>query len=240
MCASISRSSGLRAPISRAVSARHSSTKSRASSNRIARSGRTSAGSSHRFSPKATDRSACTANGASSSSPKAHSTSSRCASTREMQLDLTTLRHYLIDTSPWIRDAGIIIEQAGPDGCRLRLPFSERVCNPFGAVHAGALYSFAETAAAAIAVTAFDMSGGRDVLMQQGAIEYHAIARDDLTIDGAVDAETIASVDAAVRDEGRARTTLTLSLRTGDDTNVATATFTVYVRATERPLRSAD
>lgn len=46
---------------------------------------------------------------------------------------------------PWIWDLGLRIEQVGPEGVRIRLPFSDKIARPGGVVIGQAMMAMADT-----------------------------------------------------------------------------------------------
>ena len=149
----------------------------------------------------------------------------------QFEFNLETVRHFMVDSNPWARLAGIVVDEVAHAHIRLHMPPSKNIENPFGAYHAGALYTFGETSAAGLALVSFDLSGGgRQVLMKAGEITYDRIVRENLVVDARLDDETIARVDQGVSQNGKHNEPVTIEMKHEAGDIMCVATYTVHVR----------
>lgn len=152
-----------------------------------------------------------------------------------MQMNLATVRQLMIEQNPWAKAAGIEVLEVGPASVRLRMAPSKIIENPFGAYHAGALYTFGETAAACLTIVAFDMSAGRTVLMKAGQIDYGKVVRETLRIDATATPAQVQEVNTIVSEQGKHNFPLTVVMKTEAEDEMCRATYTVHMRKTQPP-----
>jgi uncharacterized protein (TIGR00369 family) len=69
-------------------------------------------------------------------------------------LDMNAVRTLLETGVPFAKKTGALVDELSPTKVRLKLPLDPTNMSPMGTVHAGALFTVAETAAAAIGITA--------------------------------------------------------------------------------------
>lgn len=122
-----------------------------------------------------------------------------------MTIDYAALPQLFAAAVPFAGFLGIEYDEVGPDRTVLRLADDPAKHNHIGTLHAGALFSLAESASG-LAVTAAiaDKLAGVTPLAAKAEITYRRVARGDVTaaarIDGDV-AEVLATLDA----EGKVR-----------------------------------
>jgi uncharacterized protein (TIGR00369 family) len=106
---------------------------------------------------------------------------------------------------PFAAFLGIEYDEVGPDRTVLRLADDPAKHNHIGTLHAGALFSLAESASG-LAVTAAiaDKLAGITPLAARAEITYRSVARGDVTATARIDAD-LAEVLAALDADGRVR-----------------------------------
>lgn len=82
----------------------------------------------------------------------------------------------MLDNNEYVRLLGIKIEEISLGHCKGKMEMSERIKNPYGALHGGSLYSFADIIAGAAACTygnqVVTVSGSMNFLLPAADIEY--------------------------------------------------------------------
>lgn len=85
------------------------------------------------------------------------------------------LRDHMVKT-PYIASLGVAVEEWGPDGVRLRLPFDERLTNDGSMFHGGAVASLMDTAGAAAVWAGHDFEKGAKAATVSMTINYTGVA----------------------------------------------------------------
>ena len=70
-------------------------------------------------------------------------------------MDAASVRNLVEQLIPFVKKTGVVADELTATKVRLRLPHDPSNLNPMGILHAGATFTLAETAAAAICVMAF-------------------------------------------------------------------------------------
>ena len=105
---------------------------------------------------------------------------------------------------PFLQKVAVEVVDVVPGRVRLRFPHDPTNDNYVGTVHAGALFSFGETAAGAAAGAAFDLSRLR-MVARRAEIQYRRAVTTELTSTVTIGAEAVATVEQAIERDGRAR-----------------------------------
>ncbi len=146
-----------------------------------------------------------------------------------MAISTEQVQSIMIDANPYAAAAGIIVELAEPGHVRLSMAHEPCVQNPFGAIHAGALYTFGETSAASLVISSVELEG-RMVLMKAGQIDYGKIVKEQIFIDATMTADEIQAVNDAVSENGKHNFPVRVVMAIGDGTEMCSATYTAHVR----------
>jgi uncharacterized protein (TIGR00369 family) len=122
-----------------------------------------------------------------------------------MTIDYAALPQLFAAAVPFAGFLGISYDEVGPDRTVLRLADDPAKHNHIGTLHAGALFSLAESASG-LAVTAAiaDKLAGVTPLAAKAEITYQRIARGDVTATARIDGD-VAEVLATLDREGRVR-----------------------------------
>ncbi len=143
-------------------------------------------------------------------------------------MDNGAVRNLIENLIPFVKKTGVVVEDLSPTKVKLRLPLDPTNLNPLGMLHAGATFTLAETAAAALCVMALGSSvmfigKGVDIRFKRpGRGDVVAVAQ--LT---PVDAQRI--IDAAHKD-GKVDAPITVEVLDPSGELVAAATVTLSVR----------
>ncbi|MBI3071148.1 MAG: YiiD C-terminal domain-containing protein [Deltaproteobacteria bacterium] len=141
-----------------------------------------------------------------------------------MTLDLATVQSMMEGGLPYVKKLGVKLEEGGGNRAFLRLPWDPTNTNHVGTLHAGALFTFAETAGGAGILFSFDLSKVR-LLAKQATIEYKRLVTGDVTSEVVVPPADVARVMAEVDAGGRATYDLRVTLK--DDSGEAAALVSI-------------
>ena len=70
-------------------------------------------------------------------------------------MDAASVKHLVEQLIPFVNKTGVVADELSATKVKLRLPHDASNLNPMGILHAGATFTLAETAAAALCVMAF-------------------------------------------------------------------------------------
>jgi uncharacterized protein (TIGR00369 family) len=129
---------------------------------------------------------------------------------------------------PFVKKTGVRVDELSATKVKLKLPHDATNLNPMGILHAGATFTLAETAAAALAVMA--LGQGVMFLGKRVDIQFKRPGKGDVTATAQltpIDAQRI--VDGAKRD-GKIDAPITVDVVDASGEPVATATVTLSVR----------
>lgn len=133
---------------------------------------------------------------------------------------------------PFVRTLGIRIDTVTTPGQAVaHLEYSESVGNHIGTLHAGALYTLAETASGAAMLSIFGdvVAGGAFVALKAAQVAHLKARPGTVTASATVDADA-AGLRKTYESTGKLDADVAVSLSVGD-TEVATVQFTWAVRA---------
>ena len=142
-------------------------------------------------------------------------------------MDAGAVKNLVEQMIPFVKKVGVVTEELGSTKVRLKLPHDASNLNPMGILHAGATFTLAETAAAALCVMALPgvmfIGKGVDIRFRRpGKGDVFAVAQ--LT---PVDAQR--ALDAAARD-GKTDAPITVDITDAAGEPVASAVVTMSVR----------
>lgn len=106
----------------------------------------------------------------------------------------------LLDSIPYLRLHGVDLMEAGERTARLELALRPEMTNHVGILHAGALYTLAETAAGVAAVGAVP---GALILLRHAEMRYLRPGREDVIATASVDATAAREARADFSGAGR-------------------------------------
>ncbi len=143
-------------------------------------------------------------------------------------MDAASVKNLVEQLIPFVKKTGVVAQELSATKVRLRLPHDASNLNPMGIVHAGASFTLAETAAAALCVMA--LGGKVTFLGKRAEIQFKRPGKGDLVATAQltpVDAQRI--LDGVARD-GKVDATIAVDVVDATNEPVATATVTMSVR----------
>lgn len=147
-----------------------------------------------------------------------------------MSVDFEAVRAGLEQAIPFNKYLGLEVVGVSEGSGSVRLPEDPNLLNHVGSQHAGALFSAAEAASGAAFVGAFlERMGEITPLAKSASIAYRKIAKGPIVATGTL-GEDKAALLGRLDADGRVEFTIEVSLRDGDDVEVATTTVDWHVR----------
>jgi acyl-coenzyme A thioesterase PaaI-like protein len=147
-----------------------------------------------------------------------------------MVIDFDAVRANLEQAIPFNKYLGLEVVGVADGSGTVRLPDDPNLLNHVDSQHAGALFSAAEAASGAAFVGAFlERMGEITPLAKSASIDYRKIAKGPIVATGTLGEEKAALLERLDAD-GRVEFTIDVSLRDGDDIEVATTTVAWHVR----------
>jgi uncharacterized protein (TIGR00369 family) len=143
-------------------------------------------------------------------------------------MDPTAVKNLIEEMIPFVKKTGVLVEELSSTKVKLKLPHDPSNLNPMGILHAGATFTLAETAAAALCLMA--LGQGVMFLGKRADIQFKRPGKGAVTATAQltpIDTQKI--VDGAMRD-GKVDAPITVDVVDGGGEPVATATVTLSVR----------
>ncbi len=144
---------------------------------------------------------------------------------------MTDPRRQLEALVPFIRTLGISVDRIAPGEAAASLASRPEIHNHLGTLHAGAVYTLAETASGGVVLSIFGdlMARGLFVALKEARVVHHRAAPGDATAE-ARGARPAGEVRAAYERDGRVDFDVEVAVRIGE-VHHATVTLTWAVRA---------
>ena len=130
---------------------------------------------------------------------------------------------------PLVKALRIRVEEACPGYVKLSMSRSPIVINHFGAFHAGALYSFAETVGGAVVKASFDWED-TTLINKRGEIRYRKMVTGVAVSEASFTREDVERIKAEVEEKGKTEFVYTVVVKNQDEEVACEATFDFYVR----------
>ncbi|AUM66657.1 DUF4442 domain-containing protein [Brevibacillus laterosporus] len=149
---------------------------------------------------------------------------------------MNPVQKFFVKQVPFAQTIGVTITQSSPGEACARLPFSPSNVNHVGTIHAGALFTLAESAAAASILSTFsDLVPHILLLVTKSSVEYSAPAQGDIVAIASISKETEQLVRNTLNQPGdRIRFTVHTEIkREGADEISALAQFEMYMKRNE-------
>jgi uncharacterized protein (TIGR00369 family) len=143
-------------------------------------------------------------------------------------MDPSSVKHLLEELIPFVKKTGVLVEELSATKVKLKLPHDPSNLNPMGILHAGATFTLAETAAAALGLMA--LGQGVMFLGKRVDIQFKRPGKGDVTAKAQltpVEAQRI--LDGAQRD-GKIDAPVTVDVVDAGGEPVALAVVTLSVR----------
>lgn len=134
---------------------------------------------------------------------------------------------------PYLPPHRIVVAEEDGGTIIARMPFRREITNYVGSVHAGALFTLAETAAG-VAATAVVPDGRAFVLLRSVTVRYTRRAQSDLMATARVAAEGAAKSRVDFDAEGRADSLVPVTITDADGAPVFEASFDYALRQVKK------
>jgi acyl-coenzyme A thioesterase PaaI-like protein len=146
-----------------------------------------------------------------------------------MEAHVQALESFVIEGNPYARKTGVRNLEAEPRRVKLSFPYDDTNFNPFGSYHAGALFTFGETAAAALLGMTFDLTKFQ-MLVRNGSIRYLKQVRNEITIDASFPEEDAKKIEEKILTAGKGDVPITVQMKNQEGDVVCEFTCTFYMR----------
>ncbi len=146
-----------------------------------------------------------------------------------MDLNFPELAKAMFLQMPFLQKLGLKIARVEKGKVRVELPFDTSNTNHLGTIHAGALYTLAETAGGLVitsAATSADVVG----VAKSGFIKYKKPARGMIYVEEEVDPAWVAEKFDQALNEGKADIPYTVHVRDENGDVVAEVEFVYHIR----------
>lgn len=135
----------------------------------------------------------------------------------------------VLDTIPYVVWHDIDVLEEGASGTKMKLGFRPEVLNYVGTMHAGALYTLAETVAG-VAADGAAQSVGAYILLRDAQIRYTRRADTDVVASASVEASVMDETRARFEADARADMSVEVSITDNGDETVFEGTFNYALR----------
>jgi len=139
---------------------------------------------------------------------------------------LETALHELL---PLVKALNFRVEEGRPGYIKASMSKSPIVVNHFGAFHAGALYTFAETVGGAVIKASFDLSN-TTLMNKRGEIKYRKKVMEKAFSVASFSRGDVARIEAEVEEKGRTEFPYTVTIMNEDGEAACEVTFDFYLR----------
>jgi uncharacterized protein (TIGR00369 family) len=143
-------------------------------------------------------------------------------------MDAAAVKNLVEELIPFVKKTGVVTDELSPTKVKLRLPFDGSNTNPLGILHAGATFTLAETAAAALCVMAF---GHRVMFIGKRVdIAFKRPGKGDLLATAQLTPVDVQKILDEVARSGKTDAPITVEVVDAGGEPVAQATVTMSVR----------
>ena len=139
------------------------------------------------------------------------------------------LEKYLYEFLPLVKALDVRVEEGRPGYVKLSMSQSPIVINHFGAFHAGALYTFAETVGGAVVKASFDWDN-TTLINKRGEIRYRKMVTRKAVSEASFARKDVERIKAEVEEKCKTEFTYTVIVKNQDEEVACEATFDFYVR----------
>ncbi len=137
----------------------------------------------------------------------------------------------LYQVLPLVEAIGFKVEDIGPGFAKTSMSRTPLIVNHIGAFHAGALYTFGETAAGAAIAASFDLFR-YTLVNKRGEIKYRKLGKEKVTCEAGFSKEEIDRITAEVEKNGKTVFPYTVILKNPDGEVASEVAFDFYLRKT--------
>jgi acyl-coenzyme A thioesterase PaaI-like protein len=139
------------------------------------------------------------------------------------------LEKSLHEMLPLVKALAFRVEEGRPGYVKVSMSRTPIVVNHFGAFHAGALYTFAETAAGAIVVASFDLTR-KTLINKRGEIRYRKVVTEKAVSQASFAPEDVERILAELEEKGKTEFPYTVIVENQDGEVACEVDFDFYVR----------
>jgi acyl-coenzyme A thioesterase PaaI-like protein len=139
------------------------------------------------------------------------------------------LEKHLHELLPLVKALNFHVEEGRPGYVKVSMSRSPIVVNHFNAFHAGALYSFAETAAGAIITASFDLSR-TTLINKRGEIKYRKMVKEKAFSEASFPRGDVVRIEAEIEEKGKTEFPYTITVMNQDNEVACEVTFDFYMR----------
>ncbi len=137
-----------------------------------------------------------------------------------MDFDPKAVSQILEGMVPFIKKVGVKVKHIAPREAECVLPVEPTNMNHIGTLHAGAIFSLAETAGGAIMIASFDMTAYR-LVIRKAEITYKKASSAELSCRVALTEDEVKKVEAEIAAKGRIDFPVPLTLTDPEGTVIA-------------------
>ncbi len=130
---------------------------------------------------------------------------------------------------PLVKALNIRVEEGRPGYVKVSMSRSPVVVNHFGAFHAGALYTFAETVGGAAVTATFNLDG-HTLINKRGEIKYRKMVSQKAVSEASFAREDMERIMAEAAEKGKTEFKYTVIVKNENDEVACEVTFDFYVR----------
>lgn len=143
-------------------------------------------------------------------------------------MDAAAVKNLVEQLIPFVKKTGVVADELTATKVRLRLPYDPSNLNPMGILHAGATFTLAETAAAALCVMAL----GREAMFlgKRVDIGFRRPGKGEVTATAQLTPVEAQKILDGVKQGGKVDAAITVDVIDGAGEPVASATVTMSVR----------
>ncbi len=130
---------------------------------------------------------------------------------------------------PLVKTIGVHVEEARQGYVKVSMSRTPVVINHINAFHAGALYTFAETVAAAAIISSFDMSK-IVIINKRGEINYRKLVTEKVESEATFSEDDVNRIMEEVEKQGKAVFSYPVILKNQDGDIASEVTFDFYFK----------
>jgi acyl-coenzyme A thioesterase PaaI-like protein len=139
---------------------------------------------------------------------------------------LETTLHELL---PLVKALNFHVEEGRPGYVKASMSQSPIVINHFGAFHAGALYTFAETVGGAVIKASLDLRNAT-LINKRGEIKYRKVVTEKAVSEACFSREDVERIEAEVEEKGKTEFPYSVIVMNQDDEVACEVVFDFYMR----------
>ncbi len=116
---------------------------------------------------------------------------------------------------PYVKKTGVKVESLEKGSVKLAMPHDKTNYNPMGILHAGSVFTLAETTAAALCLTTIDQ-GKMSFIGKEVSIRFRKPGKGDVTCEASISDEEVAKIAEEVAANGKTDGVFTCEVKDKD------------------------